>query len=315
MTSTSTSAGIGIGTPSKRTPRHRQVGLTLGLFGIAVAMVTLVANVIAAGDLESDPARAGAILAWSFALTTAAFATVKFAIAVVLRGILQQLAVRVDAMREALPRLKAESSAAPVASGERDTSVGRVTLAGEAPSPLPIHRMARVLWAPMLAMGVMAVGAGLVLGFIQAGNVSTDADLARQQGAWVQGLQFMGEGLLLSGIAFLLGSILGGLREGGGRVQQSAGVTVQTLKMPTAAKIFVLLMAAGMMLSIVQFVLYVVAANRDATAFAAWAAWLGPTREVALGLILSGIVLALVAIGTVLRFQFYRMKEIVTTGA
>ena len=47
---------------------------------------------------------------------------------------------------------------------------------------------------------------------------------------------------------------------------------------------------------------------------APWFAWLGPLRELSLGLILSGIVLALVAIGDVLGFQFGRIKEIITTG-
>jgi hypothetical protein len=37
-------------------------------------------------------------------------------------------------------------------------------------------------------------------------------------------------------------------------------------------------------------------------------------RELALGLILSGIVLALYTIGTVLGFQFDRLRQIVTTG-
>ncbi|MDT8322456.1 MAG: MotA/TolQ/ExbB proton channel family protein, partial [Xanthomonadales bacterium] len=45
--------------------------------------------------------------------------------------------------------------------------------------------------------------------------------------AWTQGLQFLGETFILSGIAFLLGSILASLREGGGDVQQAMRVCQQ----------------------------------------------------------------------------------------
>jgi hypothetical protein len=179
-----------------------------------------------------------------------------------------------------------------------------------APGPLPIHRIARLLWAPMLAMGVMAVGIGLVLSLIQAstGNAEDFRDL----GAWVQGTQFLGEAFLLAGISFLLGSILGALREGGGEVQESLGITVQTLRMPASAKAFIALMAVGMMVSMAQFVLYVVATGVDDPA--PWFAWLGPLRELGLGLLLAGIVLALYTIGTVLGFQFHRIRSIVETG-
>ncbi|MFB3109649.1 MAG: hypothetical protein ACE1Y8_00710, partial [Acidimicrobiia bacterium] len=54
-----------------------------------------------------------------------------------------------------------------------------------------------------------------------------------------------------------------------------------------------------------------VAGSSDpATAFA----WLGPLREFALGLILAGIALALVAIGNVLAFQFHRVQQLIRTG-
>ena len=66
-------------------------------------------------------------------------------------------------------------------------------------------------------------------------------------------------------------------------------------------------------LAVLQFVLYLVVAGGVDTP-AAWFAWLGPLRELSLGLILSGIVLALVTIGNVLDFQFSRIKQIITTG-
>ena len=107
--------------------------------------------------------------------------------------------------------------------------------------------------------------------------------------------------------------------EGGGQVQRSLGVTVNTLKMPATAKGFVALMMVGVMLAVAQFVLYLFVAYgdggvRSAESLQAWFAWLGPLREVSLGVLLAGIVLALVTIGNVLGFQFDRIKQIVATG-
>ncbi len=64
--------------------------------------------------------------------------------------------------------------------------------------------------------------------------------------------------------------------------------------------------------SVVQFIGYVtVAGSSDpASAFA----WLGPLREFGLGLILAGIALALVTIGNVLAFQFFRIQQLIRTG-
>jgi hypothetical protein len=145
-------------------------------------------------------------------------------------------------------------------------------------------------------------------------NVGTRTGAEAQ--AWTAGLQFLGEGFLLGGISFLLGTILASLREGGGQVQEALGLTVKTLKMPLTAKIFVGLMMMGVMLAMLQFALYLVVVYGVDTpqSFAAWLAWLGPLRELSLGLLLAGIVMALVTIGNVLGFQFDRIKEIVKTG-
>ena len=292
-----------------RPSRYRPIGFLLGLMGMGLVTITLIANIVAAGDVgEGTSTRE--ILAWSFGLSTTAVAAVKLGVATVLIGVLIRAWMRAESVKTALPLLKGPGGEAPATSGETDTAFGRATTGPTAPEPLMIHRMAPKLWAPMLAMGAMAVGAGLVLSFVQSGTAN--AVDARELGAWVQGLQFLGEGFLLSGISFLLGSILGALRGGGGEVQQSLGITVKTLKMPASAKAFMALMAMGMMVSMVQFVLYIVASNVDSPA--AWFAWLGPLREVGLALLLLGIVLALYTIGTVLAFQFNRIHEIVTTG-
>jgi hypothetical protein len=120
---------------------------------------------------------------------------------------------------------------------------------------------------------------------------------------------------VLAGISFLLGSILGSLREGGGDVQQSLGLSVTTLKMPATAKAFVALMATGLMIAMVQFGLYLYTLTFDtASEVAVWWAWLGPFRELGLALLLAGIVLALATIANVLGFQFSRIRSIVATG-
>ena len=92
-------------------------------------------------------------------------------------------------------------------------------------------------------------------------------------------------------------------------LEEALRVTVWTLEMPLSSKAFVGLMAAGLMAAMAQFVLYLAATGVDNPS--TWFAVLGPLREVALGLLLSGIVLALFTIGTVLGFQFDRMRTLV----
>jgi len=284
---------------------HRKVGFGLALVGLMLVTVTLIINLVVAGDLGASSALSN--LRLSFGLTTLAFGTIKIGIAVVLVGILIRLWHRVDSVKAALPGLKAEGDGT-VQTGAIKTAFGPANVGVHTPNPHPIHRMAQTMWAPMLAMGAMALGIGTAVSFAWAGN-ETDVAL----GAWTQGLQFLGEALLLSGIAMLLGSTLRALREGGGSVQESLGLGVVTLKMPVTAKIFVFLMATGLMLGIAQFIGHIVVAG-GVDQPAAWFAWLGPLRELSLGLILAGIVMALVTIGNVLAFQFNRICQIIATG-
>lgn len=157
--------------------------------------------------------------------------------------------------------------------------------------------------------------AGLVSSWVRASK-TPGTEGFRQAAAFTQGIEFLGEAMLLSGIAFLLGTILAALREGGGEVQASLGVPVTTLKMPATAKAFLALMMMGLMVGIAQFVLYLVAMGSadDPASFSAWLNWLGPFRELSLGLILAGIVLALVTIGNMAGFQFDRVKSMIHTG-
>lgn len=296
---------------------HRTLGIVLGVIGVGLATITLIANFAAAAAV--DATATAATLAWSFGLTTTAFATIKFGIAVVLVGILVRLWLRVDSVEAALPALKQDAEPAVVAAalkqGAAVTGYGRATVTVDEPRPLFIHRMAQALWAPMLAMGAMAVIVGLIVSFVWSSSAA-DGTATATAAAWTQGLQFLGEGMLLGGISFLLGSILAGLRSGGGQVQAGLGVPVLTLRMPVTAKLFVGLMMAGMTVSIAQFVIYLWAAtSTDAVGVAANFAWLGPFRELGLGLLLAGIVLALATIARVLGFQFWRIARIIETGS
>ena len=284
--------------------RYRSRGLVLAFIGLVVASIAFVGNLVAVGQTGADQA---STLAWTFGVTTTGFALIKTGIAVVLWGILMKLWLRADSIKVALPKLVGTPAANQAALGEVDTPYGKVTVTEKAPGPLPIHKMAKKMFRPMVAMGLMAVIVGLIVSFVWAGSVPNTA-----ASAWTQGLQFLGEGMLLSGIAFLLGTILWAIRTAGGEVQESLGVRVYTPKMPRPAKAFVALMMLGLMVSIAQFVGYVVVAGSSdpAAAFA----WLGPLREFGLGLILAGIALALVAIGNVLAFQFYRFQQLIQTG-
>ncbi|MDF1595932.1 MAG: hypothetical protein P1T08_07535 [Acidimicrobiia bacterium] len=294
------------GTDYRQPTRHRKLGLGIAVLGVALATITLIANFVA-GDLLAQGEEASGILAWSFGLTTLAFGTVKFGVAIILVGIVVRLWLRVESVEAALPDLVGANPSTEIRAGEVDTDYGVATVAAGSSNPLPIHRMARTLWAPMLAMGAMAVIAGF---FISLGWANTGDTTAA---AWTQGLQFLGEAFLLSGVSFLLASILGTLRDGGGRIQEGLGLPVLTLKMPMTAKLFIALMATGLMLGIFQFVAYLALAA-NGTDVAAGFAWLGPIRELSLGLLLSGIVLALATIGNALGFQLNRLREIVAAG-
>jgi hypothetical protein len=310
-TATRPAAGTGA-----RARSLRKTGLVLGAIGLGIATLGLFASLnagsLAASEGNGDQLAASLILA--FGLSTAGFAAIKFGIGVILLGIIRRLWIRVEAVKTALPSLIQRHEAGQDQMGGYDSAFGPASATREAPAPLPIHRVAQILWAPMLVMGAMLVAIGLVVDFIAAGSVGS-AGAASSEFAWAQGLLFLGETALLAGISFALATILASIRAGGGEVQQSLGVTVKTLQMPTTAKAFVGLMVAGVMVGIAQFVGYVAVASSSAPADIATAfAWLGPLREVGLGLLLAGIVLALATIAKALGFQFSRITEIITSG-
>lgn len=306
-----------IGADYRGTSTPRSWGLFAGTAGLALAMIAFVSSLILAAAVAADVplARVAAQDAWTFGVATAALGTLKVGIALILWGIARRLWIRVESVKAALPGLVPESrQPIPITQTTISTPYGAATVSRYAPGPLFIHRVAFALWAPMLIMGAMLVGLGLVIGLAASANAANAATFLRLR-TLEPGVMFLGEGLLLSGIAFLLGSILGSIRIGGGEVQESLGVAVKTLKMPFTAKVFVALMALGMMVEMAQVVLYIIASGiTDEKILTVWLAWLGPLREAGLGVLLTSIVLALASIAKALSFQFTRITELVASG-
>ena len=301
---------------------HARIGIVVAVLGLMVAMVAFIGSIVNAVlvVVGLSDTTVLATSAWTFGVATASLAVLKTGIAFVLWGIVRRLWIRVESVKAGLPKLMSTTENKNAIESPRITTpYGPATVSSTAPKSLPIHRMAYTLWSPMLLMGIMIVGVGVVFAIIEAA-AGSDGDLNdfRRFSALAQGTEFLGEAFILAGISFILGSILGSLRQGGGEVQESLGVAVKTPVMPTSAKLFVGLMMVGLMLAILQFVLYIVVASNShdsPASFASWTAWLGPVREASLGLMLSGIVLALATIGTkILPFQFWRIQELVRNG-
>ena len=294
---------------------HRKIGLGVGAIALMIGMVVVGLGIYAASlvGTAGEEETLGQVLAVAFGLNTTALVMLKAGIAIILVGILVRIWIRVDSVKASLAVLKPDVEVGSYKTGYVETLSGPATVSAEAPERFPIHKMANTMWGPMLLMGVMFVVAGLFVSWIWAGNVGTDTGLDAR--AWTQGLQFLGEGFVLASISFLLASILSGLREGGGEVQEALGLPVTTLKMPNTAKAFVVLMVTGLMIEVVQFGLYVYITTFDDVArYTLWSSWLGPFRELGLGLLLAGIILALATIAKALGFQFSRIGDIVATG-
>ena len=297
---------------------HAKVGLGLAAVGIMVAMVALIGAIVRATLIADDGSGDTTVLsyaAWTFGVATAGLGTIKLGIGVILWGVVRWVWIRVESTKVGLAKLVPNAEGkGDVASASAENPYMKASVTEKAVPPYTIARMAYALWRPMLLMGAMVVLVGLVFSFIEAA-AGADGDTADflTFSALAQGTEFLGEAFLLAGISLLLGSVLGSLRQGAGEVQESLGVVVKTPIMPATAKLFVALMVMGLMLAMLQFVLYLVASGSDDPS--AWFAWLGPLREAALGIMLSGIVLALATIGTKsLPFQFWRIQELIRTG-
>ena len=217
-----------------------------------------------------------------------------------------------------------------------------------------MQEMASKMWAPFIAMGFMVVVATFLVGlwvsnstadYFTASKVVREAaergsDLATKQAfieatkVWLPTVKFLGIGLLLGGVTFLLATILGALRVGGGRVQEALGVPVSIIKPPLTAKLFPMVMMMGMMLLIASVVIGIVLSTltydywnhsiatqlnpstgellADLGTINAVTLWLAPFKFVGLAFLLTGIGLVLATIVRVLRWQSNRLWQILS---
>ncbi len=230
---------------------------------------------------------------------------------------------------------------------------GYATRATPAKEGLRMSDVATRMWRPMAAMGGMLVLGGLGFGIASASraddffslpasvvsNAPADgaimADRAFHEAVsngWLPPVLFLGLGLLLSGITFLLATILGTLRDGGRDIQRSVGRDSIDMVKPLTAKLFPPVMMMGLMTLMAAVVVGVVLAglqgdywahagnqvvggpatpalSSDLADIQTIRAWLQPLDFVGMGLILSGIVLALATIVRALRFQAARVVQ------
>ncbi len=154
------------------------------------------------------------------------------------------------------------------------------TIELRAPGMTKMQEIAKLMWLPMFAMGLMVLIATLVIGGVESvlsadlfdldkaareGVNATTSTLDKQQfiestRLWLPRFQLLGMGLLFGGITFLLATILGNLRLYGGLVQEKSGRKVLALTPPWSAQVFPIIMMAGLMVLIVSLVVSIVVA-------------------------------------------------------
>ena len=139
--------------------------------------------------------------------------------------------------------------------------------------PTGMQKMAGMMWAPMLLMGLMIVFASLGLSVVKASFASdyfgvekairdgADASLIDKRqfieslNVWLPGFQLLGIGFILSAITFSLANILGVFRAGGVQIQQAFGKEPQTLTPPITGMLFPMMMMMGLMILIVNLII------------------------------------------------------------
>ncbi len=180
------------------------------------------------------------------------------------------------------------------------------------------QRVGRLLWFPMFLMALMFFGAGMVLGIVRANEISdgSAADTLATLQHVQAGVMFLGFASVFAAISFAIARILGQFRAGGGEVQAGARRTVQTLRMPGTAKLFLALMMMAMMTLVVASILhFVFAVDIDNTPGSLADAEdrfvvLEAVRRMGVAVYLLGILLGLATIIRVLRFQAVRMRRL-----
>lgn len=175
------------------------------------------------------------------------------------------------------------------------------------------------LWFPMFVMSVMGFVAGFIIHVIKANQIATGGaeSTIASLSHFATAVMFIGFASVFAGISFAIARILGGFRSGGGSVQEATTSGVQTLKMPTSAKVFIGLMAMGMMTILAGVVGHIIVgvqiAGGSAEALATteqWSIWLEGVRRFGVAVYLVAIAFGLATIVTVLRFQTTRIREL-----
>ena len=191
------------------------------------------------------------------------------------------------------------------------------------PFNLP-QRAGRLLWAPMLAMALMAFPVAFLLALYRASLIAQGGDAAAVAALdqFVPAVMFIGFATVFAAIAFAIAKIMGTLRHGGGQVQEAAGRTVQSLRTPMIAKAFILLMAMAMMIligaAIAHLAVGAAIAGGDSATLGqaeAWSIGLEAVRRIGVVLYLVSIALGLASIATILKFQAVRLRELPAEAA
>ncbi len=178
--------------------------------------------------------------------------------------------------------------------------------------------MGRRLWAPMWLMALMGFVVGFVLAIVRGAEVAgaNDPVNVAKLDHLVPAFMFIGFAAVFAAVSFAIARILGAFRNGGGVVQEAAGVHVQTLKMPLTARVFMALMMMGMLVVLISVIVHLVQAGSVGAGEAALLASeqaairLEGFRRLGVALYLAGIAFGLGTIITVLRFQSIRIREL-----
>ena len=215
-----------------------------------------------------------------------------------------------------------------------------------------MQSMASKMWIPFIGMGFMIVVVAFIIGLVNSSAASdyftaskamreaaqAGSDLATQKAfiestkIWLPAFKFLGLGMILGGVTFLLATILGALRVGGGRVQEALGIDVRIIKPPMTAKVFPMVMMMGMMVLIASLVISIPIAvlaydywnhsitdqlNPSTTGLLsdlgtinAVTLWLEPFKFVGIALLLTSIGLGLATIVRALRWQAERLWDV-----
>lgn len=188
----------------------------------------------------------------------------------------------------------------------------------KAPDRIMPQKAGTKLWKPMFAMALMGFAIGMILAIVRSNLVSAGDDPLQVAalGQYIAAAMFFGFASVFAAISFAIATILGEFRVGGGSVQEAVGGDVKTLKMPGTAKAFIVLMAMGMMIILAAVVLHVVAGINigagDWTEIQAeqWTIWLEAARRFGTVLYLFAIMLGLVTIAKVIRYQTFRIRQL-----